>query len=186
MIVYDPRHQAIGSGSRVGALTANVDIAPTILDLAGVRAPSGLDGASILPLLDDPHHSVHECISLVNFWNMPPTQGLAVTDGQFKCIYYWYSGEGMEPAEELYDLESDRLEMRNLVDVARHASDLDGMRMCYDAAVAHLRDHAVEFNRYEHYAQLLDRATSWAGKAPAFRAFFDDWLNTLGSWRGGT
>src|SRR5688572_31619732 len=37
-------------GSKVSQLVANIDIPPTILEAAGLKAPNGLDGQSFIPV----------------------------------------------------------------------------------------------------------------------------------------
>ena len=39
-------------GAPINALIQNIDIAPTILDVAGLRAPAHMQGMSIVPLLE--------------------------------------------------------------------------------------------------------------------------------------
>lgn len=185
MVVFDPRHPVSGQGVRCRQLTANVDIAPTLLDLAGLPIPEGLDGVSLLPLLDNPEQPVRDSVSLLNCWNMPPTQGLAVTDGRLKYIYYWYQGEGMVPTEELYDVLADPCELRNLATAPGHAADLQRMQQLYDCAVANIRDNAVRSRRYEDYGTLLDRHIPWEDKRDLYKAFFDKWVCWGHSWRGG-
>lgn len=41
-----------GSGSRITANVSNIDIVPTVLDLVGQRAPQGLEGVSLQPLIE--------------------------------------------------------------------------------------------------------------------------------------
>ncbi len=48
------RGPGIKPGSSTGELAANIDIAPTILDLAGVQADKSIDGRSMVPYLRDP------------------------------------------------------------------------------------------------------------------------------------
>ncbi len=48
------RGPGIKPGSSTGELTANIDIAPTVLDLAGVEPDKSVDGRSIVPYLRDP------------------------------------------------------------------------------------------------------------------------------------
>ncbi len=48
------RGPGIKPDSSSGELTANIDIAPTILELAGVEADKSVDGRSIVPFLRDP------------------------------------------------------------------------------------------------------------------------------------
>jgi arylsulfatase A-like enzyme len=185
MVIYDPRHPVSGKGLRCRQLSANIDIAPTLLDFAGASAPDGLDGVSLRPLLDRPEESVRESVSLLNCWNVAPTQGLTVTDGRLKYVHYWYQGEGMVPTEELFDLIGDPQEMRNLVDSPDGVADLARMRDLYDSAVAHIRDHAVQTNRYEDYGILFDRNIPWTDKADLYTRFFDRWVRYCHSWRGG-
>ena len=48
------RGPGITPGSSTGELSANIDIAPTILELAGVKADKSIDGRSMVPFLRDP------------------------------------------------------------------------------------------------------------------------------------
>ena len=48
------RGPGIEPGSSTGELAANIDIAPTILDLAGVQPDKSVDGRSMVPFLRDP------------------------------------------------------------------------------------------------------------------------------------
>ncbi|XP_065178090.1 extracellular sulfatase Sulf-2-like [Sycon ciliatum] len=45
------RGPGIAAGSKVDAMVGNVDIAPTIIDLAGIQVPKGMDGKSMAGLL---------------------------------------------------------------------------------------------------------------------------------------
>ena len=48
LIVADPR---VSPGRRVDAIVRSIDVAPTLLELAGVRSPMALDGTSLVPLM---------------------------------------------------------------------------------------------------------------------------------------
>ncbi|MBT7302284.1 MAG: hypothetical protein HN849_22335, partial [Victivallales bacterium] len=183
MIIHDPRQP--GGGIRCQQLSANTDIMPTLLDFAGLPMPEGLDGVSLRPLLDAPKAPVRGAVSILNCWNMPPTQCLAVTDGTYKYIYYWYQSEGMVPTEELYKLAEDPGEMHNLAGCPDHADALARLRALYDEAVCHIRDTADQTKRYEDYAALFDRHTAWEDKQELYEAFFDKWVRWGNSWRGG-
>src|SRR5262245_6893794 len=50
MIVRDPRLPADRRGQRPHQMALNIDVAPTLLELAGVAIPAGLDGRSLRPL----------------------------------------------------------------------------------------------------------------------------------------
>ena len=186
MLICMPGHSSIGRGQRIQQVTAHTDIAPTVLDLAGVEIPEHLDGKSLRPILESPGSTVHDTVALLNTWNMPPTQHLAVTDGRYKYLYYWYTGEGMSPTEELYDIDSDSREMNNLTQSPDYSTELQRMRRAYDDCIEHIKNTATSHNRYEHYALLFDRKTGWEQKKEIYGSFFDTWICTIPSWRGGT
>lgn len=48
LIIYDPR---VGAGRRDRAIVRDVDLAPTLYELAGIEAPADLDGRSLVPAL---------------------------------------------------------------------------------------------------------------------------------------
>src|SRR5665811_362976 len=48
------RGPGIKQGSATGELAANIDIAPTLLELAGAQATKSIDGRSLVPYLRDP------------------------------------------------------------------------------------------------------------------------------------
>ncbi len=60
-IAYEPathlplliRGPGIKAGTSTGELAANIDIAPTILELAGVQADKSIDGRSLVPYMRD-------------------------------------------------------------------------------------------------------------------------------------
>jgi arylsulfatase A-like enzyme len=49
LILHDP--ERLPRGARIASQVRNVDIAPTLLELAGLSAPTGIDGRSLLPLV---------------------------------------------------------------------------------------------------------------------------------------
>lgn len=65
-IIFDPRSQTAGKKLRCGSLTGNIDVAPTILELAGRRVPENIDGKSLLPLIADPNTDIREHMALIN------------------------------------------------------------------------------------------------------------------------
>jgi N-acetylglucosamine-6-sulfatase len=98
----------VPAGVRSSALVSNVDLAPTIADLAGVSLP--MDGVSLRPLLTDPASSVRNEVVLEHkrWGNQVPTF-CGVRTRRFVFAHY-VTGE-----EELYDLERDPWELENVV-----------------------------------------------------------------------
>jgi N-acetylglucosamine-6-sulfatase len=106
------RYPASGhvAGSTVARLVANIDLAPTLLDLAGLAVPAHMQGRSLLPLLADPRAEHRDALLYAYYFEPPyPTPTLrAVVTPQHKYVEY----DGLPP--ELFDLDADPQEQSNL------------------------------------------------------------------------
>ncbi|NRB27200.1 MAG: sulfatase [Roseibacillus sp.] len=170
LIIHDPRHANSGKELRCDALTGNVDLMPTILELAGVEVPAGIDGRSVLPLYGNPQGSIRTALPLINVWGPSEVHSLAVVTRETKYIYWPWSGEGFEPVEELYDTERDPLELENLVRrPEKHGDLLQRMRRSYDGFVQQWRQGAVPYHNYKPFAVFFDRGITWPDKVSALR-----------------
>jgi len=99
------------AGRAQGALLLNVDLAPTLLDLAGVPVPEAMQGRSLLPLLRDPQAPWREAFRYDYVFEPPfpvPTQRALRT-----ARHKWIEFEGGRPPE-LYDLARDPRERESL------------------------------------------------------------------------
>lgn len=163
LIIFDPRLPKAHAGTVSAAVTGNVDMAATILALAGVTAPPGIDGKNLLPLLTQPTGRVRDALPLFNFWGAPSSQSMAVVTAGWKYIY-WYYGAGMAPTEELFQVGEDRYEMRNLASSPAHRETLATMRRHYDAEVTALKERVVKGHGYEPYPTLFSRTAPWSEK----------------------
>ena len=114
-------------GTRVDAMTANVDVAPTILDALGVDAPKQFEGSSLLPLVRGECDEQYEQIFLTEAtWQCK--HGVRTKEWKFIRALStspkdnWH-GDGRR---ELYHLPSDPLEQTNVVNVRpRVAKELE-------------------------------------------------------------
>ena len=173
LIIYDPRLPKQSTGKTSAAVTANVDMTATIVAFAGVPAPEGMDGKSLLPLLENPAGRVREWLPLFNFWGVASAQSMAVVSEEWKYIYWYYGGAktgdkaaAMTPTEELFDLSQDRVEMANVAGDPSHETQLAAARAAYDAEMAALKASVFKGHGYEPYPVLFDRMTAWANKEP--------------------
>jgi arylsulfatase A-like enzyme len=162
LMIYDPRSKTAGQQLRCSALTGNIDFAPNILELAGLPVPENMDGKSLLPLIADPEKSIHEQLAFINVWGSTPTTSLTVLSRDWKYTYWWYGGEGMTPTEELFHIDRDALELKNLADHPEHQSDLHNLRRMYDEELAVWKKNAVE--AYKPFGIYFDRTIPWSKK----------------------
>ncbi|XZE54165.1 sulfatase family protein [Planctomycetaceae bacterium SH139] len=108
------RGPGIKAGGTPDAFVANIDLAPTFLDLAGLEIPSFMQGRSLAPLLrgetpQDWRKSVY-----YRYYHDPGHHNTAahygVRTATHKLIYYW-----KKDAYELFDLAADPSEQTNLL-----------------------------------------------------------------------
>ncbi len=96
---------------RVAAQVRLVDILPTVLEVAGLAAPPGLDGASLLPMMTGADHEPRLATAYASMSN----HGLALrTADRTKFILRNLPWAVPAGREELYDLEADPAELDNL------------------------------------------------------------------------
>ena len=115
LVRYPPKVRA---GAAPTALALTIDIAPTILDLAAATPLPGIDGRSLLPLFDargvppDWRRSfLIEYTTDIVFPRILKMGYDAVRDERYKFVRY----RELEGMNELYDLQQDPFELRNLI-----------------------------------------------------------------------
>ncbi|MCW3092912.1 MAG: acetylglucosamine-6-sulfatase [Ferruginibacter sp.] len=112
MLAYCP--ELIKPGTVVKQVVANIDIAPTLLDAAGLKAPGYMDGKSFLSFLENKQQPWRDGLLYEYYWerNFPQTPTIhALRGSRYKYIHY----TGIWDTDELYDLQNDSLESRNLI-----------------------------------------------------------------------
>jgi arylsulfatase A-like enzyme len=134
LLFYDPRLPAAKRGCVRGELALNIDIAPTFLDYAGLEPSDGMQGKSLSPLISDREVSWREDFLYEHTFHVPEEHRAAagyipssvgVRTGRYKYLCYF---EQTPVYEELYDLESDPHEEKNLISSEQYASILSRLR----------------------------------------------------------
>ena len=111
LIIYDPRLVRTRRGIIDSSLVLNVDIAPTLLDLAGLPIPEQMQGKSLVPILNGSTVNTRKQILTEHLWDLPQIpQTEAIRTDQWKYIRYPQHPE----FDELYDLQNDSIEKNNL------------------------------------------------------------------------
>ncbi|MBL8793484.1 MAG: sulfatase [Planctomycetia bacterium] len=137
LIVRYPRLHAERRGQRLTPLVLNIDIAPTVLDLVGVKTPNKMDGRSLKPLLEGQRVEWRNDFFYEHHFHyggkIPRTEGVRTAD--WKYITYF----DVQPAyEELYDLAKDPHEEHNLAAEPAYRERLATMRALYKQHVGKL------------------------------------------------
>ncbi len=137
LIIRDPRQPSGQRSKRVEQMALNIDLAPTMLDYAGLRIPERMQGKSLVPIVAGSTKELREDWYYEHFYEhrgrIRPSEGVRTTE--WKYIRY---PKQDPPFEQLFHLSKDPHELRNL------AQNSD-----YTATLARLR------NRCNSYRQQL-------------------------------
>ncbi len=122
------RCPALFSGGRtVKEVVAGLDIMPTVLDTCGVKPPAGLDGMNWMPIVQGKAAQWRKELLYEYYWerNFPQTPTIhALRGDRYKFIRY----QGIWDVDELYDMQEDPLESRNLIFSEKHQPVIKQMR----------------------------------------------------------
>jgi len=118
-------------GERDG-LVEQVDIYPTLCQLAGLPLPKHLQGRSLKPMLDDPGAKGRQAAISTMVSTRTKLIGHSVRTDAFRYIE-WDEGRG---GEQLFDLRNDPDELHDLSKVPAHAGRMTRMRQ---RLAAHLK-----------------------------------------------
>jgi N-acetylglucosamine-6-sulfatase len=127
LLVRYPRMVKAGTVRNEFAL--NIDLAPTLLSLAGVGVPSTVQGRSLVPLLESKKPAWRDSF-LIEYYSdrvFPRIVQMgykAMRSGRWKYIHYL----DLEGMDELYDLRADPYEMKNLINQPSSEKPLKEMK----------------------------------------------------------
>ncbi len=112
LLVYDPRLPEEARGRTRREMALNIDIAPTLLALAGLTPSASMQGESLVPLLGDGTPEWRTDFFYEHLFEHPRLPKMeGVRTGEWKYIRY----VDTDPViEELYDLRRDPQELENL------------------------------------------------------------------------
>ena len=129
LLVHDPRLKAKRTRPFT-ELALNIDFAPTLLEFAGLDAPSGVQGRSLVPNLKSPPADWREDFFYEHHFlpdRIPESEALRTQ--RWKYIRWGAPKPGVE---ELYDLAEDPRETVNLARDPDHKATLEKMRKRFE------------------------------------------------------
>lgn len=106
----------------IAEMVQNIDYAPTFLELAGVPVPDDIQGVSLLPLLRGEHPAGWRRSLYYHFYEYPAEHMVkrhyGVRNDRWKLIHFYNDIDQWE----LYDLQEDPHELRNLYGLPEYAA----------------------------------------------------------------
>jgi len=137
LIVFDPRtknrklkieNRKSYKGVTLEQMALNVDIAPTILELAGLNVPQQMQGRSLLPLLRGKKPKWR-----TEFFYEHPFEHKTIAKSEALRTRRWKYARYIDyDYEELYDLKNDPHETTNLAKDRKYQQKLESLRKCCD------------------------------------------------------
>jgi len=149
---------ARGPGIKAGIVpaqfVANIDLAPTFLDLAGLPIPASMQGRSLVPLLRGESPADWRTSFYYRYYHDPGHHNtaahLGVRTATHKLIYYW-----KKSAYEMFDLTKDPAEQHNLL-----FSETEAKQPAVTARFAELKAELARLQKeYQDDGQYAEPAT---------------------------
>jgi len=148
------RGPGVKAGSVPTQFVANIDLAPTFLDLAGLEVPDSMQGRSLAPILRGESPTDWRTSVYYRYYHDPGHHNtvahLGVRTATHKLIHYW-----KQDAYEMFDLVTDPAEQNNLL-----FSEANRSKPEIAAKFAELKDEIARLQKqYKDDGQFADPAT---------------------------
>ena len=105
----------VAAGARVDAMVLNIDLAPTVAELAGARAADFVDGRSFAPFLHGSKPKTWRKDFLVEHWVDESDDGVGIPAYKaVRTMEHLYVEYPVSNERELYDLKNDPYQMDSL------------------------------------------------------------------------
>ena len=144
LIIFDPRNP---NHRDIDDMALNIDIAATIFDFAGLDIPENWQGQSLAPYVkgENPLATREEFIC-EHLWQVDiiaPSEGIRTANWK----YFRYRNDTAH--EELYNLENDPLEKKNLANKKRYKDRLLDMRERFEKQIKSLETEKLTLSSLE-------------------------------------
>jgi len=126
MVIFDPRTDIPNKGKTVNSMVLNIDLAPTLLDIAGVNIPQNYQGLSLMPLVHGAKTEFRTdffCEHLLIHAGIPKWEGVR-TESFMYARYF-----DQDPVYEfLHEFQTDPNELVNLASNINYHNQLEQLR----------------------------------------------------------
>lgn len=113
-------------GTRIDQSVLNIDWAPTLLDVAGVEVPETVQGQSLLPILEGKNEEWRDAV-YYHYYEYPDAHRVmphfGIRTDRYKLVRFY----GDQDFWELFDLEEDPNELRNIYPTQGSVDIIDGL-----------------------------------------------------------
>jgi arylsulfatase A-like enzyme len=131
----------IKPGTRVDEFVMNIDYAPTLLSMANVKVPADMQGADFSPLLLKPGSVKNwRDVLYYHYYEYPVPHRVAshfgIRTSKYKLIRFYHP----EKNWELFDMENDKMEMKNLINDPKYKQVVAELKIKLKETATHFKD----------------------------------------------
>ncbi|HEY1020509.1 MAG TPA: sulfatase [Sediminibacterium sp.] len=128
-------------GTSLDKMVVNIDFAPTILDIAGIKTPLEMQGKSFLPLLTKPgEKTAWRTTIYYHYYEYPEPHRVAPHFGIRTATHKLIRFYGPDDNWELFDLTSDPAELKNLYGQKGYELLTQQLKAELQAQITHYQD----------------------------------------------
>jgi arylsulfatase A-like enzyme len=143
------------AGETVAEFAVNVDVLPTILDVAGLAIPAGLDGRSLCPVVRDEPHEVRDRVFAEMTWHDRYNPMRSVRTERFKYVKNFWELDGVYMPADVFDSRSGAVVAREFLGSWRDDEQLFDLR-----ADPHERENLADDPAYADVREELRAAVA--------------------------
>jgi len=124
---------------RINQFTLNLDVAPTLLDYAGIPIPTDMQGESMRPLLQKGKAPNWRTEIYYHYYELSfgLTRHYGIYTGRYKLMHFYNPID----AWELYDLKKDKQEMNNLYNDPKYSKRVEELKVRLHNLQQYYRDN---------------------------------------------
>ncbi|HHT80455.1 MAG TPA: sulfatase-like hydrolase/transferase [Spirochaetales bacterium] len=161
LLIKAGRGTASNRGAVVDYPASHIDVSPTILDYFGLEVPPVMEGRSMLSQIEDPRVRINELVFCeftryeIDHDGFGGLQMMrSVTDGRWKLTI------NLMDTDELYDLENDQHEVKNMINVSKAGKVRDKL---HDELLKHMDETRDLYRGYQWAVRpwRKDKTPSW-------------------------
>ena len=125
-VIKYPKH--IKPNTEINDVISNIDIAPTLLDIANAKIPKDVQGKSFLNLLKGEKDESWKQSMYYHYYEYPKWHHVqphyGIRNERYKLIHFYYDVD----LREFYDLQNDPREMNNLIHSEEHSNLIEELK----------------------------------------------------------
>lgn len=133
----------IKPGTAIDKMVMNIDFAPTILDIAGIKTPADMQGQSFLPALRNKEYKWRDAI-YYHYYEYPEPHHVSphfgIRTSRYKLIRFYGPADNWE----LYDLQKDLSEVQNLYNKKEYTAVIADLKKQLDKLIKKYADKEAE------------------------------------------